>query len=454
MEELIMEVVVGTYDEVLLGYKIIRVAEAYQFDQSFTDHSHMGCVKTLSISKKGILASGGTDETIRLINLKKRTELGSLVQHSGTVTCLKFHQGSHMFSTSEDGTIGMWKYFTWECLKTLRGHTSAVNYISIHPSGRLALSVGRDKTLRTWNLITGRSAYTTNIKQEASQVVWSPSGNHYAVVFFTRIDIYNTQTAEVISTVKTTHRVNDLAFISKTVLVYGGEGGQVYFYNIVNKTTVHNLDTQTNRIRAMTVVPAPPEECEESIENSHWLFTASSDGHIKIFKVQCDEDEVHTALVVSHNTTFRVTCMAVSVFKSKSKEGTKKDSQHVNVKKIKGESQEVVTDTKTEKSQKEASKGTSRDKSQVADKKLKKVGKVSRKRKTETESQDSGVNVSHEVRSENESTKTKKVKFSETVTSEKTTKKLKKIKQKKEVAKSKCHVTFPDGKQKKKKMKS
>lgn len=38
-----------------------------------------------------------------------------------------------------------------------------VNCISIHPTGKLALSVSKDMTLRTWNLIKGRSAYVTNL---------------------------------------------------------------------------------------------------------------------------------------------------------------------------------------------------------------------------------------------------------------------------------------------------
>ena len=36
--------------------------------------------------------------------------------------------------------------------------------LAVHPSGKLALSVSKDKSLRTWNLIKGRKAYITNIK--------------------------------------------------------------------------------------------------------------------------------------------------------------------------------------------------------------------------------------------------------------------------------------------------
>lgn len=40
---------------------------------------------------------------------------------------------------------------------------SAVTSLSVHPSGKLALSVGTDATLRTWNLVKGRQAYATNL---------------------------------------------------------------------------------------------------------------------------------------------------------------------------------------------------------------------------------------------------------------------------------------------------
>ena len=40
----------------------------------------------------------------------------------GTITCLTFHNSTHMLSASEDNTICVWECRTWECLKTLKGH--------------------------------------------------------------------------------------------------------------------------------------------------------------------------------------------------------------------------------------------------------------------------------------------------------------------------------------------
>ena len=36
--------------------------------------------------------------------------------------------------------------------------------VSIHPTGKMAISVGKDKTLRIWDLMTGKCAYVTNTK--------------------------------------------------------------------------------------------------------------------------------------------------------------------------------------------------------------------------------------------------------------------------------------------------
>ena len=72
--------------------------------------------------------SGSSDESIRLLDLHKRVELGALMQHSGTVNCLAFH-GSHLLSGSDDGTICVYQCGSWECLKILKGHTAAVTQV-------------------------------------------------------------------------------------------------------------------------------------------------------------------------------------------------------------------------------------------------------------------------------------------------------------------------------------
>lgn len=39
--------------------------------------------------------------------------------------------------------------------QTLRAHKGGVTGLAVHPSGALALSVGRDRGMRLWDLIKG-----------------------------------------------------------------------------------------------------------------------------------------------------------------------------------------------------------------------------------------------------------------------------------------------------------
>ena len=54
-----------------------------------------------------------------------------------------------------DGELSIWRTSDWECLLRMKGHKAAVLDVTIHPSGRVALSVGADNKLMLWNLITG-----------------------------------------------------------------------------------------------------------------------------------------------------------------------------------------------------------------------------------------------------------------------------------------------------------
>ncbi|KAG6381767.1 hypothetical protein JVT61DRAFT_373 [Boletus reticuloceps] len=44
-----------------------------------------------------------------------------------------------------------------------KGHKGRVNSVAIHPSGKVALSVGHDKTLRMWDLMRGKGSASTKL---------------------------------------------------------------------------------------------------------------------------------------------------------------------------------------------------------------------------------------------------------------------------------------------------
>jgi protein MAK11 len=62
--------------------------------------------------------------------------------------------------TVQDTMLRIWRCHDWECVHVLSGHKEAITSVSIHPSGKLALSVSKDNTMKLWNLVQGTDLVT------------------------------------------------------------------------------------------------------------------------------------------------------------------------------------------------------------------------------------------------------------------------------------------------------
>lgn len=66
----------------------------------------------------------------------------------------------------------------WVVLRVLKGHKGRVNSVGIHPSGKVALSVGIDNTLRMWDLMRGKGSASMKLGKGTHTNV---SGVHYRI---------------------------------------------------------------------------------------------------------------------------------------------------------------------------------------------------------------------------------------------------------------------------------
>ncbi|XP_015109553.1 p21-activated protein kinase-interacting protein 1-like, partial [Diachasma alloeum] len=76
----LFEVIIGTYEQFLLGYKVEKVDKKCKLERSFATHSHLASIRTVA-ARKHYLASGGADDSIYLYDMKQRTEAGKLMHH-------------------------------------------------------------------------------------------------------------------------------------------------------------------------------------------------------------------------------------------------------------------------------------------------------------------------------------------------------------------------------------
>ncbi|XP_054715057.1 p21-activated protein kinase-interacting protein 1-like [Uloborus diversus] len=301
-ENVLFEIVIGTYEKFLLGYGVEIQSDAFIMKPSFSVEAHHQTVKCIASSAK-YLASGSTDETIQLFNMNTRKEMGALLHHNGSVTSLTFH-GSYLISCSEDNTICLWSTNNWECLKTLQGHKSGVNCISVHPSGKMALSVSKDKTLRTWNLIKGRSAYVTNIKKDAELVQWSPDGSFFLISHRNIVEIFSVENAAVLHTIDFQHKICDITFLNDDVFAVAGEQDEVHLFSVKSGSLCNTIKAKTNRIKAVKAV---------KVNEESFLVTASSEGHIKVWHIDDSKPEWKIHKVGKVSTGCRPTCMTIIV---------------------------------------------------------------------------------------------------------------------------------------------
>lgn len=179
-----------------------------------------GSLKAIAVSKSGkYLVVGGVDMRMRIYNMEDKRAIGDITTHNGGITSLEFFDDSFLLSGSEDNTLCLWRVQDWQCVHIMGGHKGAINDFAIHPTGKLALSVSRDSTMKMWNLVQGRCAFTRKLKRPAQQVKWlktdgAKSGSHYLLLCEDEVLIYTADDNVCLATLKHSSRVNGAVFTS------------------------------------------------------------------------------------------------------------------------------------------------------------------------------------------------------------------------------------------------
>lgn len=145
---------------------------------------HSDWVRSVAFSPDGKrLASGATDNRVKVWNLADGKELFSFPGHTGFVTTVAFSpKGDILASASFDKTIKLLEVATGKEIRTLQGHTDYVETLAFSPDGALLASGSSDKTARLWDVQTGREVRSFNDDTGwIESVTFSPDGALLAV---------------------------------------------------------------------------------------------------------------------------------------------------------------------------------------------------------------------------------------------------------------------------------
>jgi len=282
------DLVAADYEGRLVGFAIPplpraadEAAQRAARQPIFAMVNHAGCVRSAACGG-ALLATGGTDNTIAVYNLRRRRFHGKLTQQGGgaAVNCLAFCGESHLISAAEDGSLCIWRTSDWECLLTMRGHKGAVHDVSVHPSGRLALSVAADRKLMLWNLLTGKCNYTLALPAACRLVRWTPAADAYVLALPRAVQITDLASGEL------RHALPHdggaplaLAFAADGRLASGGDDATLRVWDVERGACAFAQPrAHERRIKALAALGAAPA-------GGAVVASASSDGTIRVWRV-------------------------------------------------------------------------------------------------------------------------------------------------------------------------
>ncbi|WFD30465.1 Lissencephaly-1 [Malassezia sp. CBS 17886] len=148
---------------------------------------HSDWVRTVAVSDDARwFASGSSDQTVIVWDAASGEKRHELRGHEHVVECVAFAPvgaydalrtlagirpprddpsahapGLYIASGSRDKTIRLWTQ-QGECLRVLSGHDNWVRALVFSPNGKHLLSVADDKTMRIWDLASGRCIKTVD----------------------------------------------------------------------------------------------------------------------------------------------------------------------------------------------------------------------------------------------------------------------------------------------------
>ncbi|KAK4440191.1 p21-activated protein kinase-interacting protein 1-like [Sesamum alatum] len=316
-----MSLVAGSYERFIWGYKLKSRKHPHSLTLTplFSFPSHLSTIKTVAVAGSAAV-SAGNDDTIKIYDLSSSSEIGSF-HHSSSITSLSFFSPPslssfprNLLAADAEGSLSIYDADPFVHLKTLKVHKKAVNSLTVHPSGKLALTVGHDDCLAMVNLVRGRRSFYCKLSKEASIVQFDETGEKFFMVVDEKVSVHESEDAKLIVELDNRKRVLCAAPGASGILFTGGEDRNITAWDTGSGKVAYSIeDAHAARVKGIVVLSKNSGGSEE--EDPYIVASASSDGVIRVWDVRMANKGKPTPLAEA-NTKSRLTCLAGSSIKS------------------------------------------------------------------------------------------------------------------------------------------
>ncbi|TIA91397.1 hypothetical protein E3P99_01112 [Wallemia hederae] len=344
-----LNVSVGSYERLLYGFNLRLQDGDLKFKPLFMFPAHITCIKSVALSppppgsSKGgkWLITGGTDESVKVWDIRRRVEVGSLTGTEGTPLSMAFINHAHLVMGTTHSNIYIFKCGEWELLKSFRAHKGSVDSAAVHPNGGFAMTVGNDRMGQLWRLgknskdsnrqaghvgrIAGTKLGIEGRKGNPEVVKFSKSGNIIAIMFKQHVELRKTHGFETLPQLpslpsKLTTKFNDIGFVKPLksqgfsdgveLLAVASEDKRVLLYAIKEEEEskfIGELIGHQNRVKSVRF---------GVVGDKLLAITISSDGFVRAFDLNVlkpSSEQVQLEAVASYDTKgTRLTCLDVA----------------------------------------------------------------------------------------------------------------------------------------------
>ncbi|WP_375477413.1 protein kinase [uncultured Nostoc sp.] len=144
-------------------------------------HIIPGISGKIALSPKGDMLASVAGCVIHLLSAATGQLIHTLIGHSYSVNSVAFNSDGQMLASgSSDNTIKLWEVATGSEIRTFSGHSSSVHSVEFSRDGQILTSGSSDETIKLWSLETDKELRTFTHSGCVYSVAFSSDGQMLA----------------------------------------------------------------------------------------------------------------------------------------------------------------------------------------------------------------------------------------------------------------------------------